>query len=118
MNELTNFEFIIVIMAILFCAYLFWTAEPKKDFRRGYQYAEQTFDHRTFKDAMEELQSFREESRVFNEYGDFERGIEHSINERVRMACDMFNTVEGGDWYFDYKSLSFKDTQTDREAVL
>ena len=125
MNELTNFEWILIIISLLVAAWAIWPESfPNQGFRNGFYYANSTFStfstfsKGSFKDAIEELQSYVEESRTRGSYNDFDAGIEQYIKEHISRQCDALNEHEGGDWYFCNESLKFKDSLTSREIIL
>lgn len=119
MNELTNFEYTLIVVSLLVAAWLIWPNKPLNNgFRNGFYYANSTFSKGSFKDAIEELQSYVEESRTMGSYNDFDEGIEQSIKQNIADQCDILNHYKGGDWYFCNESLKFKDSLTSREIIL
>ena len=119
MNELTNFEYILIVVSLLVAAWLIWPNKPlNSGFKNGFDYANTTFDEHNFRNAIKELQGYVEESKTWHEYDDFDKGIEQGIKERKMVQCLKLNEHDGGDWYFCNESLKFKDSLTSREIIL
>lgn len=93
--------------------------KQNNEYRNGFYFANATFSQSLFfKDAIEELVSFIEESCTKGDYNDFDKGIEQSIKQNIADQCEILNLDKGGDWYFCSESLIFKDFLTDREIIL
>ncbi len=117
-QNLSGLEFWLIVATMFTMAWLIWPEKQNNTFKFGYEFAKRTFDENHFKQAIFELESCVEYSKDFGEYDDFDKGVEQAIKECISEECDRLNAKEGGDWYFDKPSKSFKDTMTDREVVL
>ncbi len=110
---------IFVFIFLLWCiGKLSKLKSPKHSFKNGFKYANQVFCENNFRHSIQELNHYIEESKVFDSYDDFDRGVEQAVKEQTANTLNNLNETEGGDWYFCNESLVFKDSLTSREIIL
>jgi len=117
-NYLTTCLMAFVFIFLLWCVGKLKNVKLNHGFRNGFYYANSAFSKGSFKDAIEELQGYVEESRTMGSYNDFDAGVEQSIKQNINDELNLMNDREGGDWYFCNESLKFKDSLTSREIIL